>query len=404
MRKILWLLLPLLVLTLTACGAEAMPETTAPLIEVEIPYEEPTVVLPYQGTELTFLSIWQKDDPLAQVLVQAAQFFEKKTGAAVAILWPGEEQTADVIQIRAADFAAMSAETVLDLTEMAKNAGYDQKSHEALRAQIVTQLGFLGAVAQTPYLGGIYYNADAFTNCGVTRMPQSWEEFTQICQTLRQKGWQPLTLDREDAVSAMELHLRRIIGDEAMMRYMGKDAHWHFDQTVVAAMEQIMIFVQEGNMTYGTPAEYPAGQNKMALSNAAMMVGTNADCAAIEASTLTDIRWGVFPYPGEKESGTWITADMLVIHRDCKNAQAAFDFVMLLASGEFDQLRANVSCGIPADPANSSPIAGAMEALNAAPPEPLGVFGSKQTDAAVKLWSGWYDKANRYAIALERSK
>ena len=330
---------------------------------------------------------------------------EKKTGAAVTILWPEEGvQEADVFQIRAADFAVLDPETALDLTEMAQKAGYAEKSHEILRSQITAQMGFLGAVAQTPYLGGVYFNADTFTNCGITAMPGTWEEFKNVCQILRQKGWQPLALDYEDAVSAMELHLRRVIGMEQMHHFMSREAHWHFDQTVVDTMGEIMLFVQEGNMTYGTPAEHPAGQNKMALSNSAMMVGTNADCAAVEESTLTDLNWGVFPYPGNTGSGTWITADMLVISSACENPRAAFDFVMLLISGEFDQLRADISEGIPADPANISPIVGALEALQAASPEPLGVFGIDQTDAAVKLWSGWYSKASSYAAALERSK
>lgn len=405
MRKTLGLLLMLLAMIFTACGSVAMPEETQAPIEVEIPYEETTAELLHENIELTFRSVWQKEEPQAQVLLQAAQFFEKKTGAVVTILWPeDEEQMADIFQVPAADFAVMNAEIAMDLTQMAEDAAYYTSSHEVLRNQIISQMGFLGAVAQVPYLGGIYYNADIFTNCAITEMPQTWDEFTKICQLLRQKGWQPLTLDKEDAVCAMELHLRRAIGTEEMLRFMGKDAHWHFDQSVIDSMEQVMIFAQEGNMTYGTPADYPAGQNKMGLSNSAMMVGTNADCAAVEEATLTDLRWGVFPYPGDAGSGTWITADMLVIHRDCKAAQAAFDFVMLLVSGEFDQLRTDISCGIPADPANSSPIAGVTEALNAAQPEPLCVFGSGQTDPAVKLWSGWYDAANRYAIALERSK
>ena len=403
MKKILWLLL--LAVTLTACGTETTPETTAPLIEVEIPYEETEETLPYAQIELSFQTIWEPADPQAQALVQAAQFFEEKTGACVRIIWPGDEvAAADIFQIPAADFGAISEEAVLDLTEMAKKAGYEEKSHDALRDQIISRFGFLGAVAQTPYLGGIYYNADAFTTCGITQIPKTWDEFMNVSQVLRQKNWQPLTLDKEDAVAAMELHLRRSIGREEMLRFMGRDAHWHFDQRVVASMEQVMIFAQEGNMTYGTPADYPAGQNKMGLSNSAMMVGTNADCAAVEEATLTDIRWGLFPYPGDSGSGTWITADMVAIRKGCENGQAAFDFVMLLTTGEFDQFRTDLSGGIPADPANDSPIAGAMDALNAAQPEPLGIFGSRQTDAAVKLWSGWYDKADRYAIALERSK
>ena len=165
-----------------------------------------------------------------------------------------------------------------------------------------------------------------------------------------------------------------------------------------------MLFVQAGNMATGTPAESPAGQNKMALSNSAMMIGTNADCTEVEEATLMDLSWGVFPYPGAMESGTYMTADVLTVRRDSKNAQAAFDFIMLLTTGEFDQLRADLADGIPADPSNESPIAGAMEAIQAAQPELLVYFGPKQLDAAVKLWSGYYSKAGRYASLLELSK
>ena len=404
MKKTLWVLLALALL-LTACGTEKTPETTAPLIEVEIPYEEPVATLPYTGVELTFRAIWQEQEPQAQVLLQAANHFEKKTGAVITVLWPDTgAETADILQIRAADFEVMDSEIAMDLTELAEKAGYAEKSYGALREQITARLGYLGAVAQVPYLGGVYYNADAFDESGITKLPTSWDDFVALSQTLRKNGWQPLTLDKEDSITAMELHLRRTIGTENMIRFMGKNDHWHFDEAVVAAMEQVMLYAQNGNMTYGTPSEYPTGQNKMALSNCAMMVGTNGDCVNIEAENLMDLRWGMFPYPGQVGSGTWMTADMLVIEKDCKDAQVAFDFVMLLCCGEFDQLRADIIGGIPADPANKSPIVGAMEALAAEKPESLGIFSQRQTDAAVKLWSGWYDTAYRHAVQLERSK
>ena len=142
----------------------------------------------------------------------------------------------------------------------------------------------------------------------------------------------------------------------------------------------------------------------MALSNSAMMVGTNADCSDVEEASLMDLNWGVFPYPGNHSSGTWMTADMLVIHQNSEHAQAAFDFLMLLVTGEFDQLRADISCGIPADPNNESPIHGAMDAIGAALPEPLGLMGQKQMTAAVRLWSAYYSQAGRYASLLEISK
>ena len=412
MKKILCLLLLILLAAMAGCGVEEAAETTAPLpIEVEVPYEELTAQLPYQGVELRMQTIWLREDPQARVLLQAAELFEKQTGVAVTICWLGEDastledaQGTDIFQISAANFAAMPAEYVLDLTEMADKADYTAQSHETLRQQIVAQCGFLGAVAQVPYLGGIYYNTEIFEQCGIEQTPQTWDEFLALCEILRANGWQPLTLDKGDAVSATELHLRRTIGTEEITRLMSKSGCWSQDQAAIAALEQVAEFVRAGNMATGTPADEPAGQNKMALSNSAMMVGTNADCAAVEEDNLMELQWGIFPYPGSTGSGTWMTADMLVIHRDTKNAQAAFDFLMLLVTGEFDQLLADISDGIPADPSNASLITGAMDAIAAAQPEPLGLLGSKQQDAVVKLWSAWYQQASSYAAAFEQSK
>lgn len=410
MKKILWAAL-LAMLLLAGCGAEEIPEVTEPpLVEVQVDYEEPVQELPYANTELVMQSMWLREDPLSRVLVEAAALFERQTGAVVTIRWYDENVTLesagniDVFQIGAEDFAAMPTEYALDLTEMAAAADYDAKSHEALRQLVAQQCGSLSAVAQIPYLGGIYYNADVFAQCGIEALPQDWDEFLELCSALRQRGWQPLTLDQEDALAAMELHLRRSIGTDEVRRMMGKGNRWDTNMPAINAMEQVMRFVQEGNVATGTPAETPTGQNKMALSNSAMMVGTNADCADVEEATLMDLNWGMFPYPGNLSSGTWMTADMLVIHRDSEHAQAAFDFMMLLVTGEFDQLRADISCGIPADSGNESPILGAMTAIAASQPEPLGLMGKKQMTAAVRLWSAWYDKAGRYASLLEISK
>ena len=411
MKKRLWMVL-LALLLLAGCGAkeEIQEMTEPPLVEVQVAYEETVQELPYADTELVIQSMWLRENPLSRVLLEAAALFERQTGAVVTVRWRDENTTLesaegiDIIQIPAAEFASMNAEYALDMTDMAAAAGYGAKSHETLRQQIVQQCGYLGAVAQIPYLGGIYYNADIFAQCGIETLPQDWDGFLALCHGLRQRGWQPLTLDQEDALAAMELHLRRSVGTDEVRRMMSKGHRWDTNMPAIDAMDQVKLFVQDGNMATGTPAETPVGQNKMASSNAAMMVGTNADCADVEEASLMDLNWGVFPYPGNLSSGTWMTADMLVIHRNTKHAQAAFDFLMLLATGEFDQLRADLSVGIPADPENESPVSGAMDAIRAAQPEPLGLMGKKQMTAAVRLWSAYYSQSGRYASLLEISK
>lgn len=411
MKKRLWMVL-LALLLLAGCGAkeEIQEMTEPPLVEVQVAYEETVQELPYADTELVMQSMWLRENPLSRVLLEAAALFERQTGAVVTVRWRDENTTLesaegiDIIQIPAAEFASMNAEYALDMTDMAAAAGYEAKSHETLRQQIVQQCGYLGAVAQIPYLGGIYYNADIFAQCGIETLPQDWDGFLALCHGLRQRGWQPLTLDQEDALAAMELHLRRSVGTDEVRRMMSKGHRWDTNMPAIDAMDQVKLFVQDGNMATGTPAETPVGQNKMASSNAAMMVGTNADCADVEEASLMDLNWGMFSYPGNHSSGTWMTADMLVIHRNTRHAQAAFDFLMLLATGEFDQLRADLSVGIPADPENESPVSGAMDAIRAAQPEPLGLMGKKQMTAAVRLWSAYYSQSGRYASLLEISK
>ena len=195
MKKCLWMVL-LALLLLAGCGAkeEIQEMTEPPLVEVQVAYEETVQELPYADTELVMQSMWLRENPLSRVLLEAAALFERQTGAVVTVRWRDEDTTLesaegiDIIQISAADFAAMNAEYALDMTDMAAAAGYGAKSHETLRQQIVQQCGYLGAVAQIPYLGGIYYNADVFAQCGIETLPQDWDGFLTLCHALRQKG------------------------------------------------------------------------------------------------------------------------------------------------------------------------------------------------------------------------
>ncbi len=215
MKKNLWALL-MAILLLAGCGTpEPTEPTEPPLIEVEVPYETQAVSLMYEGVQLTLQSMWPQQDPQARILTEAATLFEKQTGAEVTIRWQSEETDentadADIFKVSAADFSALPAEYAMDLTEMARAAEYDQKSHETLRQQVVDQMGYLGAVAQVPYLGGVYYNAAVFETCGVEQMPATWEDFLALCQALREGGWEPLTLDQSALLRTAEYQVARI--------------------------------------------------------------------------------------------------------------------------------------------------------------------------------------------------
>jgi len=45
----------------------------------------------------------------------------------------------------------------------------------------------------TYYQWGVYYNADMFEELGLSE-PQTWEEFIEVCETLKQNGYTPITI------------------------------------------------------------------------------------------------------------------------------------------------------------------------------------------------------------------
>lgn len=365
------------------CGVDTAPETTTAETQIpEIPYESEPVQKKYQDVQLVLAAMVEETDPQAQVICQAAQVFEKQTGAQVTVEWAsGNRETADIFQLPLEKLTGETLSGALDLTQLAQDAGYDACSFPALRQQVTAQCGYLAGIAQTPYLSGVYYNRDVFAECGIAEAPESWEAFLTVCAALRSGGYSPLALNNEGAVLAARLHLHQAMAAQD-------------EEQLAQATQQILDLAAGGDLAEDTPAAAPEGQNKLGLYNGAMTVGSNALCAQVEEASQVQISWGVFAWPGGG-TGSVATADVLCVRKDCVNAQAAFDFIMLLCTGEFDQLRADVTGGIPADPDNASPIAGAVETLLAAQPQ-TALLG---TDALLKLWTGGYGSGAAFAAA-----
>ena len=160
-------------------------------------------------------------------------------------------------------------------------------------------------------------------------------------------------------------------------------------------------YASAGYLAVGDPTTYPGGQDKIALSNVAMVAGSNVLLSEVAQSTGINLNWGVFPMPGDGEgAGFAVESDVLAIHRSSANAQAAFDFLMLLVSGEFDQLYADVSGGIPVDPANVSAVRGAQELMKTAPTHGFGLLREEHSQLFSRLWNGYYKTPSYFAGAM----
>lgn len=394
-----------MILALFGCNKE--PEATEPA-----PTEAPELVVEveparkYEDVKLVFWSDWAEDSPEAGVLTQAAAYFEGTTGATVEIRWLSGDRTGisdalaggeqiDIFHIPGAQLSVYKAYAA-DLTDLAGDIAYQQ----GLTTRIVNRGGGqLLALPFVPSFEGVYYNTQAFEACGIDTIPATWEEFLETCRQLEAGGYEPLAIDSSAAVRVFEFHLDSRL-ESAYWDELKTPDGWRSSEEAIQAVQEIIDFVDAGYLVKGSPAEFPAGQNKLATSNAAMVLGSTELCRQVEETTRMDVSWGLFPWPG---SQIGYDAEVLVMNADTVNTQAAYDLMKLLTSGEFDQLRADVTGGIPADTANQSPITGAAEAAAAADVSIPGRLpaGEGITELIGKLWKGEIQDAKSFAKSMD---
>lgn len=418
MKKLLCLLLAVM-LVLCGCAKEEPPTEptsteppteppTQPIVEVEL---ETQGAAKYEGIRLQYWSMLAEDSPDAQVLRQAAAYFTAATGAQLEIhyLYGAEELLAqtiggdlqvDIFETSGQNLKDRFAGYALDLTELAAAAGYETNSWACLRQQAMSRYGSLLAIPYRPYLYGLYYNRDAFDTLGITDYPQTWAEYLAFCQMLKDNGYEALAMDQERANIVLELHMERALGWEGLKETM-VNTQWRINEMAMTMVQEAISFAEQGYIVKGNPAAYPAGQNRLGQSNALLVAGSNLLCHEVEEDCMTALNWGVFAYPGDGPgNGLLVDADVLAIHASSQNVQAAFDFVMLLTTGQFDQLRADVTLGIPADPNNESPIYGAADAMAHATAQGLKWFPAENNELFSRLWNGYYKTGAYFANQL----
>ena len=417
MKRITGLLLcAALLLTFAGCGKptpETQPAEEPTQSVVEVPMDAEPASLKYDGMALQFWSLLEEDAPEAAVLRQAAAFFEKTTGASVTLKWLSGDKSvlaeklaageqADVFEVPGGALQEGFLQYGMDLTELAEAAEYDTWSREVLRSQILTRCGTLKAIAYRPRLYGLYYNRDSFDELGIEATPATWAEHLAFCQTLKDRGYEALTIDLERSNLLLELHMERALGWDGLKETM-INARWRKNDMAMTMIQEAISFAAAGFVVKATPAAYPGGQDRLAKSNAVLAAGSNDLCGEVEASTMLDVNWGVFPYPGDGPgSGLLVDSDVLMVNSACETPEAAFDFVMLLTRGEFDQLRADAAEGIPADPANRSPITGADTCMAAVEPYAPKWFPEEHNLLFSRLWNGWYQTGGYFADQLNK--
>jgi raffinose/stachyose/melibiose transport system substrate-binding protein len=119
-----------------------------------------------------------------------------------------------------------------DLTPFYKKYGWDnlflQWAIDYLKVTVKGKQGIYGLPAGGPEIYVIYYNATLFSKLGLSE-PKTWEEFEQLCQTLKDKGYIPLPTGNKGKTKWMHwtgMLFEAFAGGDLVHKAMYNQASW----------------------------------------------------------------------------------------------------------------------------------------------------------------------------------
>ena len=365
MKKLMSLILAgCMAFSLTACGNKDNGGSTA---EGDAPAGNDTTTSADAG-ELTYWSMWNNTEPQAKVIQEAIDAYTAETGIKVNVEWKGRDlgtvlqsalEAGEKIDLFDWDYQKIAmeyADKVLSLEDMAKAVNYDDFAIKALPASVRRWAGELITIPYQPYTSGVFYNKAMFEKAGIEKEPQTWAEFLDVCQKIKDSGVAPLAQDDAYVDYVFGYHLARYVG-QAEVENIAKNGDWAENEYVLKAAQDIIDLKDKGYLSEYAPGAYPEGENEVGYEEAAMVVNASWVPSEITNNTQCDLDWGMFNYPsvdGGKDANTIanVGAQGFAINKNSENAQAAFDLIMKITTGEFDQKMALECGGIPADSRN----------------------------------------------------
>ena len=396
-KKLLGILLStaMVAAMLAGCGkpAEEAPADTAAATEEapaeeeapadEAPAEEEAAAPTVDGA-LVYWSRWDAGSPQATAIQEAIDAYTAETGIEVSVEWKGRDiskiiqaslEAGEKIDLFDEDFqriAQQYAKDLMDLEDMAAAADYASHSVEALPTAIRGWAGSLKGIAYQPYTSGVFYNKAIFAEAGVTKEPATWAEFLDACQKIKDAGYAPLAIDDAYVLYNYGFQLARYIGQDAV-KELCVNGGWADSEEALMAAQDMADLVEKGYLEAAAPGAYPASENTIGFEETAMVVNASWVPGEITNNTQCDLEWGMFNYPavdGGKDPATIanVGAQAFAIPSYSENGQAAFDLIMKITTGEFDQKIALATDSIPADPTNTEwppMIAGCKDGFNA---------------------------------------
>lgn len=310
--------------------------------------------LPYAGQELNVWTDYVIGTPMCDTVDEYVDKFEEMTGATVNITHYGADlgsilytaleggEDIDVFPVGNVQLSSRQHLT-MDLTDRILASDVKERSYPVLMDLIETAAGdgTLRGIPTSSSFNAFWYNKEAFEAAGIEKNPETMEEFEAACDALVEAGYRPIALDSAYAIQYFGTHMERILGQEAVGELVFNGG-FSENQAFVDGCQQLIDWVNKGYFDASAPAEWPASQNKIGLTEECVMVYAGSWIPGeIEEMTGADMEWGCFKYPyvpdGAGTYGATVSCSAQCINANCETPDLAWEYIYYMNTGDVNK-------------------------------------------------------------------
>ncbi len=347
------------------------PPSSPPSPTTEIkPSPNTAAPTPSEPVTLTYYSMWNENEPQADVIRGVIEEYEETTGNTVDVVWYGRNIQVAIrnlvsstpVDIWDKDLVRSietSGDLMLDLTPYFDKPLDVLGGRSALDVIDPGQMAFIRRVSPDaikgvpyqPYTVVMFYNKEQFRQAGITEPPATWEAFLEACQKLKDAGYVPLNIENIYRVLWIGYDLARRMGTDWMDQLVRDPALWQ-DPAVMAMCQAALELKQKG---YFSPTvvsgEYPTAQREFEAGRTAMFLYgsffVNEALGTDVASELGAFNFPTMPGGAQGNNVGMLGSQGFFISKASQHPDQAFDLISRFLSAEVDQVMTEKTNGIP---------------------------------------------------------
>ncbi|WP_432633495.1 ABC transporter substrate-binding protein [Brachyspira sp.] len=323
--------------------------------------------------KIVYWSMWNEVEPQGQVLKEAINDYMKKyDDIVVEVNWNGREirktlqpaldnnQEIDLWDEDLERTIRNWGKYALALDDYVANS-YDNTDGKPYQDVVMKSLldlsktysedGKIYAIPYQPFTFLIMYNKDHFAKAGITKTPETWNEFKEVCAKLKAAGFIPLTVDDAYVDILYGYQVARYKGSD-WVKSLVLDGLWDDPAVLRAAIDWEEIY----KLGYLSPNvagnKFPQGQQEIANGEVSMYLNGTWLVNEVMPTTGPDFPWGQFAYP-TVPGGVGKLYDLnyggqsFQINKNSKYPDEVFNLIVHLTTGKWDKELAEKTYGVP---------------------------------------------------------